>query len=765
LASTRLIKALGNLSAASLVLAHAILPHGKIKQNRHITKPVIPTALMSDQFKHAFKVALAMVIAYGIALGMGWEKPFWAGFAVAFCSLATAGESIDHGMQRIAGTLLAGLATIVMVALFPQDRWPFLLAMSGFIALCTYLVSGVSRYNYLWFNAGFNVPILAMLGDNLAINSFETIILRAQETALGVVVYSLVAVLVWPRRGAVDFEQSVKTTCADLQQLFSRYLGIAQGIPDDDTAEQLRTRLNGQLSRLDDQLGGAVYDSGEIWQSVRAWKRCIRELKELSQTMERWRLGLDTLGKLDLQRLLPGHADYASGLEARLAAIQGMLAGQDPAQQPQPAMLKLDPEAMRGLSHFQRSAVLKYRDQLAGIDHLSQDLFATVSAIRGHGKVDRLVRTRQPMSSPWVPDPDRLAATIRQTTTLWLTMLAVIYLPAFPNPVGVIALANAFAMVFAMVPQVPAGVLLLPTILGAVFAGSLYIFLMPHLSGFSELGAMIFVATFLISYMFHQPKAVLAKSMGLCMLVIMIGVENEQTYSFLFVSNWFIGAVFFILAMMLAWRLPVSFRPRDRFLAMMTRFFRSTDFLLSDAGTDVNSKPSWLMRWRSAFHRKEISVLPKRLRAWGGALPPDQLGEGGRESLQSLLGTLQVLSDHLLMLLEARSSPRTGGLMQELSHDMRNFSTSVRSGVEYLSDAPEKLDHAVAVSRLEASFARLELRVTKVLDEASEADLSSRDGESLYRLLDAQHGVTKTLSELAGKVSTINWSRLREARF
>ena len=42
------------------------------------------------------------------------------------------------------------------------------------------------------------------------------------------------------------------------------------------------------------------------------------------------------------------------------------------------------------------------------------------------------------------------------------------------------------------------------------------------------------VATFLITYMFHEPKAVLAKSMGLCLLVIMIGVENEQTYSLLF---------------------------------------------------------------------------------------------------------------------------------------------------------------------------------------------------------------------------------------
>ena len=32
---------------------------------------------MSERFKHAFKIALAMVITYAIAMGMNWDKPFW----------------------------------------------------------------------------------------------------------------------------------------------------------------------------------------------------------------------------------------------------------------------------------------------------------------------------------------------------------------------------------------------------------------------------------------------------------------------------------------------------------------------------------------------------------------------------------------------------------------------------------------------------------------------------------------------------------------
>jgi uncharacterized membrane protein YccC len=155
----------------------------------------------SEDFRQAVRVALAMVITYGIALSMDWDKPFWAALSVAFCSLATVGDSINRGIQRVLGTLLAGVVALMLVALFPQDRWLFLLSMSAFIALCTYRMNNSPRFFFIWFAAGFTVPILAMVGGTVGANSFEIIILRAQQTTLGVVVYSLVAVLLWPRRG------------------------------------------------------------------------------------------------------------------------------------------------------------------------------------------------------------------------------------------------------------------------------------------------------------------------------------------------------------------------------------------------------------------------------------------------------------------------------------------------------------------------------------------------------------------------------------
>ena len=77
---------------------------------------------LSLNFKESFKTALAMVIAIGIAFAMDWQRPYWAGFAVAFCSLATIGQSLEKAALRMGGTLVAVVVALVVVALFGQVR-------------------------------------------------------------------------------------------------------------------------------------------------------------------------------------------------------------------------------------------------------------------------------------------------------------------------------------------------------------------------------------------------------------------------------------------------------------------------------------------------------------------------------------------------------------------------------------------------------------------------------------------------------------------
>jgi len=78
---------------------------------------------MTPRVKESIKTALAMTIAYGIALSMDWDRPYWAGFAVAFISLSTIGQSLNKGAMRMLGTLVALVVSLLIIALFVQEGW------------------------------------------------------------------------------------------------------------------------------------------------------------------------------------------------------------------------------------------------------------------------------------------------------------------------------------------------------------------------------------------------------------------------------------------------------------------------------------------------------------------------------------------------------------------------------------------------------------------------------------------------------------------
>ena len=43
------------------------------------------------------------------------------------------------------GTLVAGVAALTLIALFPQERWWFMVLLSVYIGFCTYLMTGTKN--------------------------------------------------------------------------------------------------------------------------------------------------------------------------------------------------------------------------------------------------------------------------------------------------------------------------------------------------------------------------------------------------------------------------------------------------------------------------------------------------------------------------------------------------------------------------------------------------------------------------------------------
>ena len=105
---------------------------------------------LSTRVKEAIKLGLAMVIAYWIAMQLGWENPFWAALTVATASVLSTGQSLGRATMRALGTAVGAVASLALIALFPQERWWNIFCLSLFLSFCAYMAAGKS-YQYFWF--------------------------------------------------------------------------------------------------------------------------------------------------------------------------------------------------------------------------------------------------------------------------------------------------------------------------------------------------------------------------------------------------------------------------------------------------------------------------------------------------------------------------------------------------------------------------------------------------------------------------------------
>ena len=158
--------------------------------------------------KEAIKTGLAFAAVFGIAMQLGWMNPYWAGWAVAVIALPTAGEAIRKGTLRVVGTIPGCLAALVIQALAPQDRWLFMFLTCGWAFLTSYLMVSRPKDSYVWVMACYVCLIILLSDLDSSENMFESAVFRTVETVMGVVVYTLISVFLWPRTNLGAIKQS-----------------------------------------------------------------------------------------------------------------------------------------------------------------------------------------------------------------------------------------------------------------------------------------------------------------------------------------------------------------------------------------------------------------------------------------------------------------------------------------------------------------------------------------------------------------------------
>ena len=722
--------------------------------------------MLSTTAKESIKTALAVTAAYAIALSMNWDKPVWAALAVAACSAAMPlGASLTKAVHRTLGTALAIGVALLILSLTIQDRWWFMVALSAWLAFCAYKLVG-SRVSYAWQVAGFVTAIIAIDASGIPEKAFTTAVLRAQETALGIVVYSLVSVFIWPVRSKAQLDEITRARAGTQRELFQacrRLLGAGEG---DDDVKRLRPLLLQQQHQFDQLLDAASADTPEVAETVGQWRRYQREAAALGEALVRWQEGFGELRALDLPRLVPGLAAYDDEIERRLGDIERMLGGQPPEHAPEDVDLSLAPGARQGLKPFDTAALAVARSRLDRIDSSTRSLFGLAADLEGFaGRAADAPADTPTAVAPAVPwfmfDPESLSGAVRVMVALWLAYLVYLYVPDVPGGTLIVVLTGSVVMAAASMPQVPMTMTFRPVFWSISFAAVIHLLVMWRLETFLGLAPLIFVAVFAICYLFSDPRHALNRAIALPVFFVIASIDNEQTYSFLLVANIALGAFLSVLVVMASAYVPRLPLAERAFLRLSRRFFRSCAWLVSDMSAGAAHGRARLRRSRRAYHLREVRTLPAKLAAWARFIDPRALPGTTPAQVTAVVTTLDDLMGRLHELREVRGHTQ----MLQLSDEIETWRRELEAVFRRLSERPDAVDGEALRAALDGFLVRLETRVREVIAGPDASPLTADEATDFYRLLGAHRSVSEALVDYARAAGAIDWSPWREARF
>src|SRR6266478_885048 len=218
-------------------------------------------------------VCLALYVAFWLEL----DNAYWAGTSAGIVCHPHLGASLRKGWFRMIGTLVGGVAIVVLTAFFPQDRAAFLIGLALWGAACALVATLLRNFAaYAAALAGYTAAIIAsdQLGATGGPNgdAFMLAITRVSEIWIGIVCAGIVLAgtdfSCARRRLAVQFAE----LSAEIASRFGSTLALAASPSSDIQSirlelirqQPIRRELNRQVIALDPVIDEAIGESSRL---------------------------------------------------------------------------------------------------------------------------------------------------------------------------------------------------------------------------------------------------------------------------------------------------------------------------------------------------------------------------------------------------------------------------------------------------------------------------------------------------------------------
>ncbi len=691
-------------------------------------------------------------------------------FAVIYCALGTEGESLHKGLMRALATFMGCAVSLLFTAMFNDQRWAFGGAVLVWIMFCAYMMQGNRRW-YMWQVSAWLTILMPIYSAEEPACAFLVVMLRLEETLLGLIVYTVVASVLLPDRRRSSFMHELRgqigTAGEALRHLAAAWQGDPEALKDREKVRKLRDEALAMHVNFRNRIDVGIIENFDILENRDAWQKSIDELEAMLRLLNHFRLCLGDIPTAMADRPLPDISGVIREIERRLHETAAVLGGARTVRLPEPVTIPTPDLPAPDGDVFAHGAVLVALETLDQIARRSAQLLTAVAEGRGligrHAVPDI---ASQLLPRCLLPDPEHIAAVLRIGTIFSMAFLTFIFVPQVPGGPELILLSTIIGLFISIMPTMPKLPVWIAGNIVIIIAGLIHMVIMPKLDSFLGLGTVLFVYMFCAAAALSAATAAPLRFLAMGFAAMIMQITPDQSYSFTYVANMiFVFQVPYVL-IWLTQSFPVPFHPECVFQRLLRRYMRSFAALVDEFRRDERPRRrNWWQRQVIAWHLRNLVRIPDQMTTWIKAMPDGAMDEAGREQAMALSQSLFDLGGRMADLYrfgDVVYSPETIAVMSPTI-------SAWREGLETLSrkfrDAPDSLPPAERLSAtLGAHLVRVQADTKRVLNGAGAPRDEARD-RIMMRELSLYRGLSEALISAARHASALNWPLLREPRF
>jgi uncharacterized membrane protein YccC len=697
----------------------------------------------SPQTRYAIKTALSLTLAYLLPMAMGWPQPQTAATTVMLiAATGMVSESLQKGVLRVLGTVAGAIIGLSLIALFPQDRLLYLFVVSLVVAFVIYLY-GVYQGDSTVFMLTAVVTLMVFNGGD-AEGAFIYGIDRAFMTAFGVVVYTVVASMLWPVRVADNTRMLARSAGQSMHDAFLILTNDSRR----DSEQPLATLLTAQ-EEFQNHFTAVRQDAEGV-------KRYLDEWSAVSACLARVEAALvpalrdqaDTT--VEYRRFISNYDQIITNIEAMFRTVELGWSGEASVAQLTTIAAEFDNERIARLPHRDIAQIATRADCLQQVQRNLEEMIAALSSIvfeQPGFKATTLAEGRP--NFRWL-DRESLFTGVRAFVTFWIACAIWINF----NPPGgfmFVTLCTILIPLVSYTPVTPKLLFILFTF-GFVFALAAYVFVLPKMTHWLELGLFLFCYAFIGFYVFKGPVSIFFL-LGLFTL----GIQNTMSYNFAVIMS--IILMFYIVCAMLiiSVNFPFTSNRAKLYAGLRRRFFRNCANII----TGLRS-PGFVGRWLVKVRLDVGDALITKMRGWGPMIDNGYYNRCTTEAITSFTAACDVLQGELravrTRLMSASDNPLVG-------RAIRQSDGSIQSAL-CLALVDGNQDNISALFEHAASEAQAaKKRLDHLLQDADIAQYSNKELADFYVFLNLTISLYRSLVACKDAAGELDWQQLQGHQF